>query len=336
MFQGCFRASLFYGRYFLLLFLNINTYALHYYAETKDNNCRFKGLKRRQFLQQSSALLGSLCATRVFSAVKVKPLQIGIFPRRNIKSTYRLFNPMARYLSEQLGRPVELRTTKNFADFWQAVKLQQYDLVHFNQYHYVLAQKLYGYDVILKNEELGRSMISGSLIVRKDSGISTVQDLKNKTILFGGGRRAMQSYISPTWLLRRAGLEAGDYREKFAVNPVNTIISVFFRRANAAAAGDIVMHLDNVKTRIDTRQLKYLATTEPAAQLPWAVHHRISENDQQLIQNSLLNLHKSEAGLAILKQASLTNLLVAKDADYMPHRKIIMDVYGDDYGVSIL
>ncbi len=311
---------------------------LHYthLSNVKKLLCGFKGLGRRQFLQQSSFLFSALCSPRLFAAKAIPPLRMGVFPRRNIKNTYKLFTPMANYLSRQLGRPVELHTTKTFADFWQAVKLQQYDLLHFNQYHYVLAQKHYGYEVIVKNEEFGSSLISGSLIVRNDSGVTTVQDLKNKTILFGGGYDAMQSYISPTWLLRQAGLEANDYREKFAVNPVNTVISTFFRRADAAAAGDVVVYLDNVKSRIDIKQMRFLVKTEPAAQLPWAVHHRVSDSERREIQYLLSNLSQSESGLSILKQAALSNLLIAKDADYSPHRKIIKDVYGDDYGVSIL
>ena len=39
-------------------------------------------------------------------------LTLGVFPRRNAKVTYKLFKPMAAYLSEQLNREVKLVTAK--------------------------------------------------------------------------------------------------------------------------------------------------------------------------------------------------------------------------------
>ena len=265
-----------------------------------------------------------------------RPLILGIFPRRNVKLTYNLFSPLAKYLSEQLGREVKVETAKSFKHFWNNVKQRRYDIVHFNQYHYIVSHDAYGYDVIAVNKELGEARISGSLIVRKDSGINTILDLKGKTILFGGGKRAMQSYISATWLLRRGGLNKGDYIEKFAINPPNTIISTFFKRADASGSGDAVMKLDNVRNRIDISQLKFLAKTKPMVHLPWALKRELPNELKLKIKNLLDNLLNNDEGKSVLKSANLDALVSAKDSEFDEHRKIITDIYGSDYGVSKL
>lgn len=208
-----------------------------------------------------------------------KPLIMGIFPRRNIKATYKLFTPLAKHLSKILKRDVKLVTTKDFDTFWKGIKNQEYDIVHFNQYHYIVSNKLYGYNVILMNQEFGQSTISGSIVVRKDSGFESLKDLKNKTILFGGGPRAMQSYIAATWLLQQAGLKKNDYIEKIAVNPPNAVMSTYHKQADAAGTGDVVVRLDIVKNAVDVSQLKYLARTEPMSQLPWAVHKNLDKKN---------------------------------------------------------
>ena len=243
---------------------------------------------------------------------------------------------MARYLSQQLGQEVVLETTKSFPEFWRNVQQRRYDIVHFNQYHYILSHQSYGYDVVAANKELNSSTIAGSLIVRKDSGINQVSDLKGKTILFGGGRRAMQSYISATWLLRKGGLQVGNYIEKFAVNPPNTIISTFFKRADASGSGDAVMRLDNVRKRIDISQLKFLAKTEQMVHLPWAVRNDLPVELKLKIQTVLTKLSSTSEGKKVLSSANLDGLLAVVDSDFNKHRKIITDVYGDDYGVSKL
>lgn len=292
-------------------------------------------MDRRSFI---SFLLASAGATAVHPPVWANPgpLRLGVFPRRNVKLTYSLFSPMAQYLSQQLGQEVILETAKSFKHFWQNVKQQRYDIVHFNQYHYIVSHESYGYDVIAINKELGQATISGSLIVRKDSGINNILDLKGKTVLFGGGKRAMQSYISATWLLRRGGLQAGDYVEKFAINPPNTIISTYFKRADASGSGDGVMKLDNVRKRIDISQLKILAKTKPMVHLPWAVRRDLPDELKSTIQNSFMNLAMSIDGKKVLKLARLDALVAAVDSDFDEHRKIVTDIYGNDYGVSIL
>lgn len=295
----------------------------------------YKRMNRRQFTSYLVASALSAITGRSTSA-QAEALVLGIFPRRNIKLTYKLFTPMAQYLSKQLGRKVILETTKSFHQFWDNVKKGRYDIVHYNQYHYIVSHEAYGYDVFAVNKELGKAEISGSLIVRKDSGINSISDLKGKTVLFGGGRRAMQSYISATWLLRQGGLKAGDYIEKFAINPPNTIISTFFKRADASGSGDVVLRLDNVQSRIDTSQLKFLAKTKPMVHLPWALKASLPEKTKNLISELLINLNKNTAGKSILKAANLDALVPAVDADFNEHRKIVTEVYGKDYGISIL
>jgi len=294
-------------------------------------------LNRRNFLSMLISLVSvtsSLKSSRAYT--QTKPFVIGIFPRRNIKITHKTFTPLAEYLSDVLGREVKIETTKSFSEFWKNIQSNKYDLVHYNQYHYIVSHLLFGYEVILKNKEQGKSTIAGSIIVRKDSKINKVVDLKGKVILFGGSRRAMQSYISATWLLRQSGLNEGDYIEKFAINPPNTIISTFFKRADASGSGDVVMYLDNVAKRIDISQLKFLAKTRPMSHLPWAVNSNMDDETKVLIQKKLLGLSETKYGKMVLHSAKVDAFVLAKDSDYDQHRKIIEDVYGKDYGVSKL
>ncbi|RDH86029.1 MAG: hypothetical protein DIZ80_00735 [endosymbiont of Galathealinum brachiosum] len=295
-------------------------------------------MKRRSFIKLSSCILAGgllpLTTTSQASVSKQRPLIMGIFPRRNIKLTYQIFTPMARYLSNELGREVKLITAKNFKQFWLGVKEQRYDLVHYNQYHYIISHLLYDYQVILKNQEFGQSTVAGSIVVRKDSGIDKVSDLENKTILFGGGKMAMQSYIAAKWLLKQGGLNSKDYQEKFSINPPNAIMSTFRKQADAAGSGDVVIRLDVVKSSIDVSQMKYLARTRQLTHLPWAVKHDMEYDLKLKIQLALSSLNTEPAGQKILDQAKLSSLIPATDSEYNGHREIIQEVYGKDYGIE--
>lgn len=259
------------------------------------------------------------------------PLVMGIFPRRNAKTTFKLFKPMEGYLSERLGRKVKLETQKDFAAFWKNLTGNRYDIVHFNQYHYVKSHKESGYEAIAMNEEFGSSKIGGAVYVRKDSGIDDVTDLKGKKVVFGGGKRAMMSYIVATHLLRRGGLNEGDYEEDFAKSPPNAVLAVFYKQAVAAGAGDIVIDLPVVVKKINTDEIKMLARSERHAHLVWSVRGDMAPELKQKIQNVFTTMKENPEGRKALKSAKLTALVRAVDSDFDPHRAIIAAVKGEQY-----
>jgi phosphonate transport system substrate-binding protein len=256
---------------------------------------------------------------------------MGVFPRRNVKHTYSAFTPMTRYLEKVLGRPVKLVAVREFSQFWEDVQRRRFDIVHYNQYHYLVSRQLYGYEVILKNQEFGEDSFAGALFVRSDSNIKEITDLKSKAVLFGGGKRAMLSYIVPTWIMRNAGLDDGDYEEQIALNPPNAVISTYHGQADAAGAGESIMQLDIVNKNIDVNVMETLVRSEKVSHLPWAVRDDMDSEMRQLIQDSLVNLAKEEQGKSILQSAKLTAMTPADDSDYELSEKIITELYGVDY-----
>jgi len=254
------------------------------------------------------------------------PLIMGVFPRRNAAETTKLFTPMADYLSEKIGRNVKLVTAKDFESFWQGVTEHRYDIVHYNQYHYIRSAQ--SYQVIAHIEEIGKSTIAGVLYVRKDSGIADLTQLRGRTVLFGGGEDAMISYITNRYLMLQAGLKKGDFKSLFAVNPPNSILALHRRQADAAGAGDGVLDLPLVRKSINIDDLKVLAVSDPLLQLPMAVKRTMSAKLRISIQSILVNLKNSEAGNQVLKSAVMTGMGKAEDKDYDPHRKIVRAVMG--------
>jgi len=197
--------------------------------------------------------------------------------------------------------------------------------------HYVRSHKTLGYHVILKNEENNLSTIAAALFVRKDSGINKIMDLKGRKIVFGGGKTAMQSYITARYLLESGGLHEGDYITTFAINPLRTIFAVYYQQAAAGGAGDIIPQLPRVRQEIDISEVTALATSPPMAHLPWAVKQNMDPKTTKHIQTILTGAANTKQGREALSAAQLTNLVIATDAEYNPHREIIRSVLGENY-----
>lgn len=258
-------------------------------------------------------------------------LTLGIFPRRNAQTSYELFSPLSEYLSTELGRPVSLDVSNDFESFWRKLATGKFDLVHFNQYHYLAAHRDFNFEVVGINQEFGRATLAGSIIVRKDAGFESLADLKGKKIVFGGGPSAMMSYIVATYLLHEAGLASGDYQEEYAINPPNAVLAAFYQQADAAGAGDIALLLNGVTSRIDTSELKYLARSQELPHLPWAVSKVLAPELRFQIRTILTTMDQTETGLSALHAASLDKILPAQDQDFNPFREITLLIKGEQY-----
>jgi phosphonate transport system substrate-binding protein len=167
---------------------------------------RIRALKSTISCACGRVLLTALLASWTTAACAREGLLVlGVFPRHNYTETQEMFRPLAKYLSEALGREVRLETARDYETFWSGVAARRYDIVHLSQSQYVAAQLSHGYRVILKNEEFGESTLASVIVVRADSGITRLDQLKGRTVMFGGDRSATMSYLVPREMLAGRG-----------------------------------------------------------------------------------------------------------------------------------
>jgi len=274
------------------------------------------------------ALLIAVAAAAIPARAADGALILGVFPRYKATETVTMFTPLADYLAARLGRPVSLITSKDFDSFWQGVNEQRYDIVHYNQYHYILSARTY--QVIAQQQEFGKKAVGGALYVRRDSGITDISQLRGRTIIFGGGKDAMLSYIAPRFLLMQAGLKESDFKSEFAVNPPNALLALYHKQADAAGGGDILIDLPVVRNAINAQELRVLSATEPLLFLPWAVKRSMPAKLRESIQSLMVGLENDAAGKGVLSAAKATGMGKAEDRDYNPHRKMTAAVFGHD------
>jgi phosphonate transport system substrate-binding protein len=258
-------------------------------------------------------------------------LRIGIFPRRSVAATEKMFTPLVSYLEEQLGYKVSIDVPPDMPAFWSRLEQGKYDLVHLNQYHYVRAHTKHGWQAILKNEEFGKVTIAGAIWVLNDSNIKSLSDLQGKLIVFGGGDHAMVASIMTRDILMQAGIKEDAYIGMTTLHPLKSIISVYYKQADAAGLGDMIGNIPAIKKKIDVEKLHILAKSKSLAHLPWAVRGDVDVKIKEKIIESLLLLNESGRGKEVLKTAGLTGLRQASDSDYDEHREIIKRVLGERY-----
>jgi len=258
------------------------------------------------------------------------PLVMGVFPRRDAAQTREMFRPMADHLAKKLKREVQLIVPPDFPAFWSRLADGEFDLVHYNQYHYIKAHKLFGHRAILMNEEHGKNSLYSVIMVNADSPFQSLQQLRGHKILFGGGKGAMVSYIMALDLLRQGGLGEADYISDIALNPVAATRALHYRQADASSGSDTLLSMSDMPWQ-NGNTPRVLAKSEPVAHLPWAVTTEVSEEIASQIRETLLALTQTAEGRRILSFAQLTALQPASDDDYAPHRAIVARALGEQY-----
>ena len=290
-------------------------------------------MKIRRFELFATALIALSIPLSTNAAMKNEDLVLGVFPRQGMEVTTRMFSPLADHLSKELGRTVRLDVSKNHETFWQKVTSQRYDIVHYNHYQYVRSHNELGYEIIAKNEESGRDTIASALIVRKDSGIKSIEGLRGRKVVFGGGPSAMISSIVSRYMLKNAGLGDGDYIKEYASNAPKAVFSTYFGYAAASGAGNSVLKFPYVEERIDSTELRVLIESEPLPHLVWAVKGHLQDNLKSKIRSVLLSLKDGDQSADILDSANLTGLTMANDEEYDTSRQIIWEVMAENYCV---
>ncbi len=105
---------------------------------------------------------------------------------------HKRLSPLTVYLSDYLGIPVSLKLSPNMGVAIQDVATNQVDIAYLTPVAYLKAHKKGGAQIIAKTVTNGKASFQLMIVVRDDSPIKSVKDLKGKTFAFGDKRALLQ------------------------------------------------------------------------------------------------------------------------------------------------
>ena len=157
----------------------------------------------------------------------------GVHPLHNVRRLTAAYQPIVDRLNQELGDvEVTLEASTSYAAFDEKLRTRQLDLALPNPYQTVQAAKS-GYRVFAKmrNDEDFR----GILLVRKDSGLTSLEQLRGKKISYPAPT-ALAATMLPQWLLHENGLQPGrDVESVYVGSQESSIMNVYLGQTDAAA-----------------------------------------------------------------------------------------------------
>ena len=272
--------------------------------------------------QQLTAILviAVLLAGTSTRATAADTLTLAVHPYLPAKELIGRFTPLADYLGREIGTPVTVRVGHNYREHIDFVGNDQADIAYVGPAGYVKIVSSYGHKPLLSRLEVnGKPLLVGHIIVRSESPIRTLADLKGKRFAFGDHDSTM-SHLVPQYMLEQAGITMGRLAEyKFIGSHNNVALAVLAGDFDAGA----VKH--EVYIRYQPRGLRALADTPFFSEHLFISRTTLSSGMVARIRQAMLALGNTPDGDRILHAINpqATALVTVMDSDYNNLRQVL-------------
>lgn len=255
-----------------------------------------------------------------------------INPLHNPVRLFEIYQPMVDMINQQTGDfRLKLETSENFAAFEGKLTRRT---VHFalpNPYQTLRAEKS-GYRVFAKRSD--DEKVRGVILIRKDSNIKEIADLKGATISFPAPT-ALFATMMPKYYLKKQGLDIErDARPVYVGTQDSAIMSVYQGVSQAGGSWlGVWEQLIKEKPEVaETVMVKWM--TDPLINNSLMVRDDVPEAHAQKVREIILALHTTPAGQAVLAKMNLSRYDAANSGSYEPVRVFIKQ-YEAEFGAEL-
>lgn len=269
-------------------------------------------------------IVGFMLAAAIgFSSAASAEIKMGTVPRLSPEELQKMYSPLTEYLSKETGEKVTLVVPKDFAAFKEAARSGQMDIGFANPLIYVeVKEKAAGIEPLaLSSEVKSGTRLRGIFIVRKDSGITSVQELKGKKFVFMD-KDSPAGYLFQILLLNKAGF---DTKKDITVLPFvkrhDKVVAAVLD-GTADAGGIREDELDKVKDKLDTSKIRIVGYTDYFPNWPFFSTSKLKPETAAKVKAALLKLKPNDpSNESILGPARLTGFIPVADKEYDDLRK---------------
>jgi phosphonate transport system substrate-binding protein len=241
------------------------------------------------------------------------PLVLAVHPYLPAAELTSRFTPLAEALARALGRPVAVRVGRSYAEHVEAIGSDAVDLAYLGPATYVTMVSRYGAKPLLARQVIGGDpMLHGEIIVREESALRSLQELRDKRFAFGDPESTMSSVV-PLAVLRAAGVPQSALGQAvFLGAHRNVALAVLAGDADAGAVRE------DVFVEYAARGLRVLAHQPGVADRLFVASARLPAPDVDTLRRTFLALPESPAGRAVMASLdpAMTALVLARDSDY--------------------
>ena len=254
-------------------------------------------------------------------AVQATECVFAVHPLHNPARLFAVYGPIVEHLNANIpGIRFRLEASRNYAEFEKKLYARAYHFALPNPYQPVKALE-HGYRVIGKMGD--DENFRGIILVRRDSGISAVADLKGKSVSYPAPT-ALAATMMPQYFLHTHGLDVNrDIRNVYVGSQESSILNVHAGNVAAGATWPVPW-ISFVKEQPEkARELVVKWQTETLPNNSLVVRDDVAPALAEKVAGLLFSLQTNEAGRRMLERIPLSRFEAATDTTYDPVRDYV-------------
>ena len=240
----------------------------------------------------------------------------GIHPLHNPKRLHEFFGPIAEYLTQNIPNArFKIEASRNYAAYDEKLYSRKFHFALPNPFQTVNALQ-HGYLVFGKMGD--DENFRGIILVRKDSGIKDVADLKGHAVSFPAPT-ALAATMMPQYYLQTHGLNImNDIDIHYVGSQESSIMNVMLGDTKAGATWPPPWRALSKERPKLAEELKVIWQTSPLPNNGLIVRDDIDAHIVKQVKEKLLALHKHKEGKQWLKKMELSQFEPASNQTYQP------------------
>jgi len=261
-------------------------------------------------LASSFLFLLCICGSAVSSpkSTTETEIRVGIVPEQNIFRQSHNYRALAEYLSKKAGIKVSVSALSDYGSIIGSMKDGHINGGFLGALAGAVAhERLDAEAIAIPVTTEGKTTYRAYLFVRKNSGISNIQDMRGKTIALVS-RGSFSGYVYPLAYFRQHGISdiSKFFRESYFAGSYDAAIhAVLNGAADIGSAGSKVY---NSLKLSDPRIEKELTILDESMDVPYYglfLAKSISQTTKNAVRRVLVAMQHDAEGAAILKQLDL-------------------------------
>lgn len=244
--------------------------------------------------------------------------RISIVPQFTTVEISKTWQPVLDKITELSGLKLELLAYPKIPIFEQGFKSGDADFAYMNPYHVVMANEAQGYLPLVRDKKL----LNGILVVRKDSGITSVAQLNGKKIAFP----APNAFGASLWMRAQLTQTHGVTFEESYVGSHQTVYRQVLT-GDVQAGGGVQATLDKESASLRD-ELTVLYRTPDVPSHPIVYHPRISQQVADKFRSALLSIATTDEGKELLKAIQMTQPVATDyEQEYLPLKALSLETF---------
>jgi len=246
------------------------------------------------------------------------PIVMSFVPSGDTQEIIASGDQIAEMLTEKTGLVVTAEVGTDFAATREAMGAGKAHIGWLNTFNYVLANEKYGVDVGLVTVRFGSNSYKGQIIVRADSGIESLDDLKGKVMCWVDPN-STSGYIIPRIMLKANGIDPDtDFSQTIEAGSHNNVVTQVYNGDCDAGAtySDARSSIEEDVPDVTEKVVVLAETTDIPNDSVSFIKDMPADTREKLV-NALLEISGSEEGQAALEGLySIEALEPADDSFY--------------------